>query len=261
MQADGGLAGAGRTLDAQRATQLGTHQHVLLGLDGGDDVAHRSGPRALDLRLQDAAVLGPVRGGEFLVLQRRQLAVVETEAAPQAYPHRLAGPRPVERQRHRRAPVDHQRLATGLADDVATADIQTLVQVGAESAVVVQPTEEQRYLRIVLQGPHPPPQRLRQRLARHLVAALDPLAVQGFGGLAHPVQGGPGVAQVRAFGGQLGVGGMRIGHRCCFHPFGTWQRADIAVGDGSGNWIRGRRSTLDPPGCRCRIPHRRSLTG
>jgi hypothetical protein len=50
VQADGGLPGAGRALHAHGARRVRPHDVVLLGLDGGDDVAHRTGARPLDLR-------------------------------------------------------------------------------------------------------------------------------------------------------------------------------------------------------------------
>ena len=76
VQADRGLAGAGRALHADRVVQVGADQLVLLGLDGGDDVAHRPDAGPLDLGGQD-----PARGAELLaavevlVLEAGQLAL------------------------------------------------------------------------------------------------------------------------------------------------------------------------------------------
>ena len=53
VQPDRGLAGAGGALDAERVGQPGPDDPVLLGLDGGHDVAHRAGPGTLDLGLED----------------------------------------------------------------------------------------------------------------------------------------------------------------------------------------------------------------
>src|SRR5262249_27789013 len=44
VQPDRGLPGPRRTLDADRVLEPGSYDHVLLGLDGRDDVAHRAGP-------------------------------------------------------------------------------------------------------------------------------------------------------------------------------------------------------------------------
>ena len=49
VQADRGLAGAGRALHADADGELAAHDLVLLGLDRRDDVAHRADARALDL--------------------------------------------------------------------------------------------------------------------------------------------------------------------------------------------------------------------
>ena len=58
VQTDSGLARAGRALDAQRLIKIGPHEHVLIGLDGRDDVAHRAAARALDLGLEQRGRLG-----------------------------------------------------------------------------------------------------------------------------------------------------------------------------------------------------------
>jgi hypothetical protein len=56
VQADRRLARARCTLHADRLRQVGADDHVLLGLDRGDDVAHRPHARALDLLLEDRGV-------------------------------------------------------------------------------------------------------------------------------------------------------------------------------------------------------------
>ncbi|GAA3139253.1 hypothetical protein GCM10017687_64870 [Streptomyces echinatus] len=55
VQADGGLAGAGRPLDAHRVGEGGAYEVVLLGLDGGGDVPHGSDAGPLDLAGHDVA--------------------------------------------------------------------------------------------------------------------------------------------------------------------------------------------------------------
>ena len=89
MQADGGLAGARRTLDADARREVAADDLVLLGLDRRDDVAHRARPRALDLGGEDRAVVGGVTPGEALVLVGREPAAVDAEPATQLDAHRL----------------------------------------------------------------------------------------------------------------------------------------------------------------------------
>jgi len=117
--------------------------------------------------------------------------------------HRVAGPCAVERQRHRRAPVHDERLAAELAGDVATPDVQPLVQLGAEGCGVVEATEEQRYGRVVLQGPHAAVEGLLQILRGDRVAAHGVFDAGGC--FAHAVQRGAGLDEVAAFGGEDGI--------------------------------------------------------
>jgi hypothetical protein len=134
VQADGRLPGAGGALDAQRLGQAGADDGVLLGLDGGDDVAHRPGPRALDLRLQDVGRDFGLGTDQVLVLVRGHPPVGKAEPAAPAYAHRLAGPRLVEGPGHAGAPVDHHRLSAGFPGHVPAADVQRLVLLGPRSA-------------------------------------------------------------------------------------------------------------------------------
>jgi hypothetical protein len=90
VQADGGLAGPWRALNADRLDDVGAHDLVLLRLDGRDDVAHRSGARTLDLGLQDAAAQVVLRRvDEMLVLVRGEGAGLEAEPAAQRHAHRV----------------------------------------------------------------------------------------------------------------------------------------------------------------------------
>ena len=126
MQADRRLAGARSALHADRLRQVGADDHVLLGLDGGDDVAHRPDPRPLDLLLEDGGVVGvagPGAEGEILVLERRQRPVLEPEPTPQLDAHRVRAGGPVRRQAHRCPPVDDHRLAL-LVTHVAAPDVE-----------------------------------------------------------------------------------------------------------------------------------------
>src|SRR5262245_47026582 len=124
MQSDGGLAGAGRTLDADRGVEIGADDDVLVGLDGRDDVPHRPDPRPLDLGFEDGAVELRLDRFEMLVLVRRELPVLEPESAPQPDAHRLARAGPIERAGDLGPPVDHHRFALGVGD-VAPTDVET----------------------------------------------------------------------------------------------------------------------------------------
>ena len=115
VQADGGLAGAGRPLHADAGADVAAHDLVLLGLDRRDDVAHRAGAGALDLGGEDGAVVGAVAGGEALVLVGREPAAVDAEPPTQLDAHRLGGRGPVERRGDRGAPVDDDRVAAVVA--------------------------------------------------------------------------------------------------------------------------------------------------
>ena len=142
VQPDRGLAGAGRALDAQRRVEIGADEIVLVGLDGGDDVAHRADAWALDLLSQQIGLQAQrLAAIEVFVLVGRQLAVVETEPPTQPHAHPVGRCGPVERPRDGRAPVDHDRVAP-LIPDVAPADVQDLD--AAALGIPVGATEERR---------------------------------------------------------------------------------------------------------------------
>jgi hypothetical protein len=203
VQPDRRLPGARRTLDADRVLDPGPHDHVLLGLDGGDDVAHRAGPRSLDLGVEDVAVLvGRSRRGQVLVLERGHRAVREPEPAAQPDPHRLGPAGPVERRGDVGPPVDDQRVA-GRVVDVPAADVERLRPLGTRQGLdVVQPAEEQRHVGVVLELLHPPPQGGLEEFGVDPVGAVD-LQRSGLG--PHRRQRGPGGGQVVAFGFEDGV--------------------------------------------------------
>jgi len=150
VQADGGLAGAGSALHADGVADVGADDDVLLGLDGGDDVAHRPDPGTLDLVSQNGGgerrrVLvraGRRRDVEAFVLIGREPAVRVPEPSAGCDALRVARAGPVERDGDRSAPVDHQRVAV-VVGDVAATDVEALVAVLA-CGLVVQPAEEQR---------------------------------------------------------------------------------------------------------------------
>src|SRR5450759_2235673 len=92
VQADRGLAGAGRTLDADRYANVAAHDGVLLGLDRGHDVAHGPDSRPFDLTDKNLAPKGgldrrcdPIAAIEPFVLIGRQLTTVDSEPSTQAH--------------------------------------------------------------------------------------------------------------------------------------------------------------------------------
>ena len=151
MQAHRGLTGAGRTLDAQRGVEFGPDQLVLVGLDGGHDVAHRTDPGPFDLFPQQ---VGPepelLAGIEVFVFERGQHTVVETEPAAQLDPLPILRAGPVERLADRGAPVDHHRV-TELVADVPAADVEDLAARMAVVGVAVGPAEERRGVAVGVQ--------------------------------------------------------------------------------------------------------------
>lgn len=181
MQPDRGLAAAGRALHADRLAQLAPHQHVLFGLDGGDDVPHRAGAGPLDLGGQNAAgtalaALATVRRTVARRVARRRVAVrravpaVRAEgfvlqpgqllrcaqaprrpaepAAPRE-PERSVGARLVERPGDRGPPVDHQRRHRRILGDPPAAHVVALSPVvpGLRGVGEVEAAEEGRALR------------------------------------------------------------------------------------------------------------------
>ena len=239
MQPDGGLAGAGGALDAERVGQSGPDDPVLLRLDGGHDVAHRAGPGPLDLGLEDLRLEprhAPDRG-EVLVLVRGQLAVGEAEPAARPDAHRFAGSSLVEGQRHLGPPVDHQRFTADLAGDVTAADVEGLVQLAAQTGVVVEATEEQRHGRVVLERLHPPVEDLLQVLGGDVIGAEggEPGGVRRASGAARrePRSG----AVVRGEGGSAG------GVWC---PAGGFWGGHAAASDDSARWVRSRVTLAEP---------------
>lgn len=142
MQADRGLAGAGRALDAQGRQQRCPDQVVLVRLDGRDDVPHRAGPGALDLgRDQRADLVRRTGAVERLVLVGGQLGRLgEPVPPPQPHPHRIVPAGPVERCRHRRPPVHYHRVAVRVPH-VPAPDVDPVGAGGA--GPVDEPAEEQ----------------------------------------------------------------------------------------------------------------------
>jgi hypothetical protein len=124
MQTDRRLAGAGRALHGERGIQIGTHQLVLIRLDGGHDVSHRPDAGTLDLFAQDLRRQAePLAQVQVLVLVGRQPADgVEAEPTAQADAHPVGGRGAVEAARDRSPPVDDDRLVVAVAD-MPTSDV------------------------------------------------------------------------------------------------------------------------------------------
>jgi hypothetical protein len=205
VQPDGGLPGAGGALHADRRLQVGPDQLVLLGLDGGHDVAHRAHPGALDLLGQDAAggaqLLAPA---QVLILEAGERPGGEAEPSPDGHALRILGAGPVERAGHRRPPVQHHRLA-GVVDDVPAPDVVAVSGVVGGLAAEVQPAEEQRRGRVVRQLGDPAGERTAQRLGGERVAGdVLPGGEQRLGAGPHPGQGGAGRREVGPLGAELG---------------------------------------------------------
>ena len=143
VEADRRLAGARPALDDQQLVERGPDDHVLLGLDRRDDVAHLAGAGPVELgqeRVGDAGgVVGAVGVVEVLVEQADELAVLEHEAAAEVEAQRVAEGGPVEGDGHPGAPVDHHRVAAVVLD-VAAADVPLL------AGLLVDAAEAQRSL-------------------------------------------------------------------------------------------------------------------
>ncbi len=187
VQADRGLAGARRALHAHGGGGVGADDVVLLGLDGGHDVPHRAGPRPLDLgdqQLARCAVRGVAGTGACFTVRREPLVLVggerspgEAEPPPPREAHRVGLAGPVEGPRHGRPPVEDDRRAVRVVH-VAPPDMQCSlggttprsppgflggttprnppasaaeVLVGPGQLGVVEPAEEQRRVRQVLE--------------------------------------------------------------------------------------------------------------
>ena len=138
VQADRGLARAGSTLHDEALIERGTDHDVLLGLDRGDDLAHRTGARRADLgqhRVGHAGRGDRVRIVELLVEVRGEITLDHREPSAMAEAERIDAGRPVERRSDRRPPVDDDRVV-GVVLDVAAADVP------AVGVLVGDPAEE-----------------------------------------------------------------------------------------------------------------------
>ncbi|WP_308103673.1 hypothetical protein [Actinocorallia sp. API 0066] len=194
VKADRGLAGAGGALDADGTAEFGPDDDVLLRLDRRDDVAHRPGARPLDL-LGEQPGRGEVATVQVLVLERGERAAPEPEAAPPGDAHRGARPGLVEGARDGRAPVQHEGGAFVIVD-VPASDVDGFGKVGPVG--VVEPTEEQRGVGVVGQGPDAQVEQGFEDLLGDPVSRR--VGRQGRGVLPHPPQCLARAVQVGALG-------------------------------------------------------------
>ncbi len=120
------LPGSRTTLHDQRLLHGCTDHDVLLGLDRGDDLAHRASSRGTDLgqhRVWNATRRsGRIRVVELLVQIRCQLAIAHHEPTTVAQPEWVECGRPIERRGDRGSPVDDDRIVLDVLD-VSTADV------------------------------------------------------------------------------------------------------------------------------------------
>lgn len=138
VQGDGGLAGAGPAGHLGDGRGGRPDHQVLLGLDGGDDVAHGVAAGLPEGRHQRAVAddgqRGAVQGGGQLgahqiVLDAEDLAALGADDPAPYDPAGVDGCRAVERRGGGRAPVDDQRRVVGVQDP-DPADVQRLGDVG-----------------------------------------------------------------------------------------------------------------------------------
>ena len=152
VQRGHGLAGAGAALDDQDAGQRGTDHPVLLGLDGGDHVAHPPGTAAPDRGQQHGLADQPPPVGfahavevEYLVIQAHDGAAAGIEMPPAEQAGRVVRRGRVKRACGRGPPVDKNRLVLVIVQP-DPADIKGAV-IG-----VVHPAEAQATLDAIQLG-------------------------------------------------------------------------------------------------------------
>ena len=139
------LSGAGSALHDEHPAQRRPDDLVLLSLDRRDDVRHTARPGSVQRREQrggspdgqvahdqfagavDVVFVARIvparqrvddlaRRGKPLVFDADHLAPLHGQMATQHEAQRIASCRPVERLRHGRTPVDHQRLVVRAVD-------------------------------------------------------------------------------------------------------------------------------------------------
>ncbi len=197
MQPDGGLAGAGPTLDHERCVRVVCDQPVLVRLDRGNDVAHVHVAVTLELLEQEVADGRTVddRAVERLVGDVEQPSTVGAEAPAQRDAVRILGGRRVEGACGRGLPVDHD-LPLLLVVHPATTDIERSC-----CRLEVEPAEAETSVRVLERAQALCRPRIHRRLrdlAVHLVARRGE-------DVAHPLEVLVGPVDVRLLGCQLGM--------------------------------------------------------
>ena len=139
VQADGGLAGAGTALHHERAVVRSGDDVVLVGRDRRDDLPHLADPLRIDVA-EDRLGQGVLRRArELLVDEPGDALLVDVEAASPDDAHRRARTRLVEGAGRRGAPVDDERLAVGVGEEMAS-DVERV----AAAVVHVEAAEVER---------------------------------------------------------------------------------------------------------------------
>ena len=138
VQTNRRLAGARATLHNERLLHWGADHHVLLGLNGGHDFAHRTSARRTNFgehRIGDTRSRADGIGVVKLLIEiGRDLAVSQCETATMLEPQWVNRSGPVERRCDGSTPVDDHWIVTVIFD-VSTTDVPTVV-------VFVDTTEE-----------------------------------------------------------------------------------------------------------------------
>ena len=173
MQADGGLAGAGRALhaDRRRRGRRGPARPARAGWWRRCRAsARRAGARSRSVRMRLAV---PSSSPRSRCSSSKLVSSPAGEAEPAAHGDalRVAGAGLVERAGHRRPPVQHHRLA-GVVGHVPPADVVAAAGVvgGGRRIAEVEPAEEQRGGRVVGQLGDPAGQGPAERLGGVRVA-------------------------------------------------------------------------------------------
>jgi hypothetical protein len=203
VEGDGGLAGPGPTLDDEQLVHRRPDHVVLLGLDGGHDLAHRAGALGADLgehRVGDAAGdVGRLGVVEVLVEVGGDGALVHREAPAEVDTERVRRGGAVERRGDRRPPVDHDGVVAVVLD-VAATDVPPLEGAGrsvagVDAAEEVAGSRRAQVLQRLLDGD-------LDVLGRELVGRA--LRIDALEALDHPVPGRAREGQPLALDRQLG---------------------------------------------------------
>ena len=204
VEADRRLARAGPALHDEEEVERGPDDEVLLGLDGGHDVAHLAGAAAVQLgqeRVGDArGAVGAVGVGEVLVEQLDQLTPLQGEAAATGEAEGVGEGGPVEGRGHAGPPVDDHGVAAGVLH-VAAADVPPVAGVFIDAA-------EAQGAADVEGGPVAPHRVLDSGVVEVGTGGqLEAIGEAGRRGL-HVGQVVVGAVEVLLFGGEIGMHGV-----------------------------------------------------